>query len=73
MNLYLGEHLVNSNVIERLTRGAFEGTRVREIYCLGKFNIKHSEHRYVEYGEDNKAYRIELATRHKKKDTYIRD
>ena len=73
INLYLGEHLVNSNVIERLTRGAFEGTRVREIYCLGKFNIKHSEHRYVEYGEDNKVYRIELATRHKKKDAYIRD
>lgn len=68
-DFYIGEHLVNSNTIKYTSTG---------VYCIGRFSIKHSEHNYIEYGEDGKVYNIELAIRHKKKDSsitnlYIRD
>lgn len=66
MNVYLGEHLVQGNVIRTLYRPVF-GRTLNQVYCFGEFSIKHSEHTYIKYGSPGKVYSIELAKRHKSK------
>lgn len=68
--LFLGDHKVVCNNLDEIYSAE---VNVKSILCIGEFRIYHSEHSSVRYGKENKAYKIELAIRHRKKYNINRD
>lgn len=70
VTVFLGDHKLTckSNNEKNKIYGDIDS-----IICFGEFTLNHSEHSFVRYGEKNKAYKIQLAVRHKKKRYFKRD
>lgn len=63
----LGEHKLCGKIITEHMTNFYNFTPTQQICCVGPFSLTHGEHSSVTYGEEGKAYVLQLAKRHRKK------
>ena len=63
----LGEHKLCGKIVAEHRTNFYNFTPTQQICCIGPFSLTHGEHSSVTYGEEGKAYVLQLAKRHRKK------